>query len=184
MDGQSLWAIRSKGWLELGFREDYFRRALRKTGYMFQKHSSTDIGCGIVWDAWKNPTVIEACDVRLATRNGNRQDGAIHFINSPPGHELWGPYIPLAQGAYIAVLYLRHGAKRSGEIMIDACAAGGTKIFAASHFDFDRFSDAEDMISLSLPFDLQQDYEDVEVRLLCKSSFTGCIERLEISSVE
>jgi SAM-dependent methyltransferase len=177
MDGESLWAIRRNGWLELGFRTDYFRRALRRTGWMSQTHAS-DFGVTI-WDVWRNPTVIEACDPRLCTRNGNRYDGAIHFINSPPGYELWGPYIPLAQGAYTAVLYLQHGTKRSGEIMIDACAAGGTKIFAANHFDFDLFSYADDMISLS--FDLDQDYEDVEVRVNCKRCFTACIERLKIS---
>ena len=32
LDGNSLWAIRKNGWLELGFREDYFARALAETG--------------------------------------------------------------------------------------------------------------------------------------------------------
>jgi SAM-dependent methyltransferase len=179
MDGESLWAIRSNGWLELGFREDYFRRALRKTGWMAQKHTSGDLGWVTVWKAWKNPVVVEACDPRLRTRSGNCHDGAIHFMDSPPGRELWGPYIALGQGAYVADLHLRHGAKRSGEIIMDVCAAYGDKIFAASHFDLGRFSDSKDMISLS--FDLEHDYDDVEVRLTCKSCFTGCIERLEIS---
>lgn len=33
MDGESLWAIRSKGWLELGFRRSYFLHALDRYGW-------------------------------------------------------------------------------------------------------------------------------------------------------
>ena len=33
LDGNSLWAIRKQGWLELGFRRDYFEQALRKSGF-------------------------------------------------------------------------------------------------------------------------------------------------------
>jgi SAM-dependent methyltransferase len=32
-DGESLWAIRTKGWLELGFRRSYFQRALSRYGW-------------------------------------------------------------------------------------------------------------------------------------------------------
>src|SRR5208282_2947790 len=37
LDGGSLWAIRKNGWLELGFREDYFLAALRATGWRAAK---------------------------------------------------------------------------------------------------------------------------------------------------
>jgi len=33
LDGESLWAIRTNGWLELGFRKSYFLEALRRTGW-------------------------------------------------------------------------------------------------------------------------------------------------------
>jgi protein-L-isoaspartate O-methyltransferase len=33
LDGESLWAIRRNGWLELGFRRSYFLRALARTGW-------------------------------------------------------------------------------------------------------------------------------------------------------
>src|SRR5205814_1478988 len=33
LDGQSLWAIRQLGWLELGFDRSYFMQALRDTGW-------------------------------------------------------------------------------------------------------------------------------------------------------
>lgn len=40
-DGESLWAIRKNGWLELGFRPDYFEKTLARFGW-----SSTQVDCG------------------------------------------------------------------------------------------------------------------------------------------
>jgi SAM-dependent methyltransferase len=37
LDGESLWAIRRYGWLELGFREDYFRALLARHGWTVRK---------------------------------------------------------------------------------------------------------------------------------------------------
>ncbi len=37
LDGESLWAIRKHGWLELGFRETYFRQLLDKHGWQVVK---------------------------------------------------------------------------------------------------------------------------------------------------
>jgi 2-polyprenyl-3-methyl-5-hydroxy-6-metoxy-1,4-benzoquinol methylase len=51
MDGESLWAIRSNGWLELGFKESYFREALTRAGWSVRKHVLPDIGWAAVWEA-------------------------------------------------------------------------------------------------------------------------------------
>jgi 2-polyprenyl-3-methyl-5-hydroxy-6-metoxy-1,4-benzoquinol methylase len=37
-DGQTLWAVRSQGWLELGFHEQYFRKSLQRRGWNVTKH--------------------------------------------------------------------------------------------------------------------------------------------------
>lgn len=37
-DGQSLWAIRNFGWLELGFQEAYFRELMSRHGWEIEKH--------------------------------------------------------------------------------------------------------------------------------------------------
>jgi 2-polyprenyl-3-methyl-5-hydroxy-6-metoxy-1,4-benzoquinol methylase len=37
LDGQSLWAIRKNGWLELGFTESYFIRSLMRRGWLVTK---------------------------------------------------------------------------------------------------------------------------------------------------
>ena len=51
MDGESLWAIRQNGWLELGFNETYFRQALARAGWTVEKHVFPDIGWAAVWEA-------------------------------------------------------------------------------------------------------------------------------------
>ena len=56
LDGQSLWAIRQQGWLELGFREDYFLDLLRRHGWAVTKAVCTELtgaeaGWGIVYVA-------------------------------------------------------------------------------------------------------------------------------------
>jgi 2-polyprenyl-3-methyl-5-hydroxy-6-metoxy-1,4-benzoquinol methylase len=51
MDGESLWAIRKNGWMELGYNEAYFREALERTGWIGTKHVCTEIGWASVWEA-------------------------------------------------------------------------------------------------------------------------------------
>jgi SAM-dependent methyltransferase len=51
MDGESLWAIRNNGWMELGFNEAYFREALIRAGWTADKHVYPDIGWAAVWEA-------------------------------------------------------------------------------------------------------------------------------------
>jgi 2-polyprenyl-3-methyl-5-hydroxy-6-metoxy-1,4-benzoquinol methylase len=40
LDGESLWAIRQNGWLELGFTESYFVETCERSGWSVKRHSS------------------------------------------------------------------------------------------------------------------------------------------------
>jgi 2-polyprenyl-3-methyl-5-hydroxy-6-metoxy-1,4-benzoquinol methylase len=51
MDGESLWAIRSNGWMELGYNETYFREALARNGWVATKHAYPDLSWAAVWVA-------------------------------------------------------------------------------------------------------------------------------------
>lgn len=55
LDGESLWAIRKQGWLELGFTETYFTQALAAAGWDVVKHQSGDHFSANVWEATKRP---------------------------------------------------------------------------------------------------------------------------------
>lgn len=51
MDGESLWAIRANGWLELGFNDRYFIDMLARAGWSARKHVYPDLGWAAVWEA-------------------------------------------------------------------------------------------------------------------------------------
>lgn len=51
MDGESLWAIRSNGWMELGYQDGYFREALTRTGWTATRHVLPGIEWASVWEA-------------------------------------------------------------------------------------------------------------------------------------
>jgi len=51
LDGESLWAIRRNGWLELGFQESYFRAALERSGFAVVKHVTPATHLGVIFEA-------------------------------------------------------------------------------------------------------------------------------------
>ncbi len=51
MDGESLWAIRSQGWMELGFNSAYFQQALARTGWVAKRHALPGLEWAAVWEA-------------------------------------------------------------------------------------------------------------------------------------
>jgi SAM-dependent methyltransferase len=50
-DGESLWAIRRNGWLELGFQESYFLRMLAHAGWMVTKSTTDATYLGVIFEA-------------------------------------------------------------------------------------------------------------------------------------
>jgi 2-polyprenyl-3-methyl-5-hydroxy-6-metoxy-1,4-benzoquinol methylase len=50
-DGESLWAIRRYGWLELGFQESYFLRMLAHAGWVVTKHTTDATHLGVIFEA-------------------------------------------------------------------------------------------------------------------------------------
>jgi protein-L-isoaspartate O-methyltransferase len=51
LDGESLWAIRRHGWLELGFRESYFLGTLAQFGWSVRKRVCADTPWGVCYVA-------------------------------------------------------------------------------------------------------------------------------------
>lgn len=51
LDGESLWAIRKSGWLELGFQERYFRTLLADHGWNLEKFVCHETPWGVVFVA-------------------------------------------------------------------------------------------------------------------------------------
>jgi 2-polyprenyl-3-methyl-5-hydroxy-6-metoxy-1,4-benzoquinol methylase len=57
LDGESLWAIRKMGWLELGFSEQYFIQTLTKYNWILQKKVSASLPWVTVFEATKNKNI-------------------------------------------------------------------------------------------------------------------------------
>ncbi len=51
LDGESLWAIRRHGWLELGFQETYFRALLDRNGWRVDKVVCAETPWGVIYVA-------------------------------------------------------------------------------------------------------------------------------------
>ena len=51
LDGESLWAIRRNGWLELGFQETYFRRLMDRHGWRVDKTVCAETPWGVTYVA-------------------------------------------------------------------------------------------------------------------------------------
>lgn len=51
LDGESLWAIRHQGWLELGFQETYFRGLMARHGWDINKVECTETPWGTIFVA-------------------------------------------------------------------------------------------------------------------------------------
>jgi len=56
MDGMSVWSIRGFKWLELGYKESYFRQTMEKNGWTVAKHVCPDTPLGVIFVARKNST--------------------------------------------------------------------------------------------------------------------------------
>lgn len=64
LDGQSLWAIRRFGWLELGFKESYFRDLLSRFGWSCSKYQFPVTELGTIFVARR-----DTCDSNLSVLN-------------------------------------------------------------------------------------------------------------------
>jgi 2-polyprenyl-3-methyl-5-hydroxy-6-metoxy-1,4-benzoquinol methylase len=183
-DGESLWAIRQNGWLELGFRESYFREALRRAGMSATIRRSLDVPWITVWEATvgaPEPLRLLANDPRLHSQTGTLVEGRLR-LTGQPGYGLYGPYLPLSAGRYRAVLRLAAAPPARGRARFEVAIQGGTRILASR--DVELFGQVHAPLPITLVFELENDETAIETRLLCKSGFEASIDSVEILEEE
>ncbi|MCR0980512.1 class I SAM-dependent methyltransferase [Roseomonas populi] len=180
LDGNSLWAIRKNGWLELGFHEDYFQRALARAGWSGRRIPCADPSWATVWEArrlTRTALHLPATDERVHTAVGRRENGAI-VLDGRAGTGLFGPYLPLARGGWTARLRFRPGAPAMGGAVMDISTGNGASRIAA------RAVQGEALIAegwtASLPFTAAEDLIGVEVRLFCEAGFAAVLDGVEL----
>ena len=190
LDGNSLWAIRKNGWLELGFREDYFLDALSHTGWTgLRIDDAADLDAGIpcadpawatVWEARRRNEAgfrLNASDGRLQTGSGTRRNGAI-VLEGAAGTGLFGPYLSLPRGRWVARLHFEEGAAAAGSAVMDVCAGNGGARIAERPIRGGEL--AAESWSPALPFVAAEDLTGVEVRLFCDEGFAATLKSVEV----
>lgn len=183
LDGNSLWAIRKNGWLELGFSDEYFRAALERCGWVGERLACSDPGWATVWRARRTSEwslELTADSPQLQTATGLRQAGRIEFAGNE-GVGVYGPYIALPRGRYIAKLRFASGRPVVGSAMMDVSAGNG-EVRIASRLLRSGLSDGSTDVCLA--FEAREDLSGVEVRLFCANGFRASLEAVEIKRLE
>ncbi len=97
MDGESLFVIRKHGWMELGFRSDFFSELLNKTGW---NGECVEEG---FWEATSlyEDRIIFANKLLATSKNSTLVNNKL-TISIPDNNDiiLYGPYLTLAKGKY------------------------------------------------------------------------------------
>ena len=180
LDGNSLWAIRKNGWLELGFRDDYFAGALAECGWHGLRRDCADPAWLTLWEARRRDQPVFRAggdDTRLNTVAGRREGDAIR-LEGAAGTGLFGPYIALPAGTYLARLRFAAGVPASGRARMDVACSTGRHLLAELQIDGAIIGAAG--ASLDLPFGSERDMETLEVRLFCEEGFQAAIAGVEI----
>ena len=175
LDGQSLWSIRKFGWMELGFRDDYFRQALAATQWSGVRHPIQDPA---IWELQANklPRRFVGRDDGLMTITGQINGSNIELVDASAGFGLYGPYVALPQGEYVARIDVGETPEPKGGGEMQVCADGSSIVLATARFVLNHRTR-----SIELPFFLDRDYSGVEVRLYNEAEFTGTIRGVEVS---
>lgn len=167
LDGESLWAIRKNGWLELGFNESYFVQMMMKHGWSIAKHSTDATPWGTVYVASKRvPQSIKlaASDPSIRIQAGERRnDGAI-TASGEPGYAFYGPYLTLPGDQYRLTMQGVATSSPEQPIVIDVVANGGQNVLAARQVASSPTGEDPQSTLCVLDFDLLFGAHDLEVR--------------------
>jgi len=183
LDGNSLWAIRKCGWLELGFHEDYFQAALLSTGWRGVKHGCADPGWQSVWEATRIdrvPMRLAGTDPRLATATGRRSGSGIILEAAAAGTALYGPYVALPPGRYAATLHFRGMPLSRGTARMDVACRGGQLVLGDRPIEGSAIGPGA--TGFAVAFELAEAASDLEVRLFNDAGFSAVVEAVEITA--
>jgi len=186
MDGESLWAIRKHGWLELGFQESYFRSLLLRHGWKLQKEVCKDTPWGTIFVASRisekansAPMIFAATNEKLQTEIGMMsRDGSIHTTGRT-GYLVYGPYAALEPGKYR--LKVKGELKGVDGILgtVDVAIQQGKRVITTKPI----ISLTEGAIVLAeIDFELDQMATDLEFRIHVQDQATGSFSGYEVVS--
>jgi len=184
LDGESLWAIRKHGWLELGFTEDYFLQTLKKFGLVANKHTTTSTSWGTVYEAVKQNTYSRTffgSDPMIRTQIGVKSNDGSMVSDGSTGYLIYGPYINLPSGKYVVALLFSDAASLSGKGRIDVACRDGAAILFAQNVDLKDFRKSA---KIQINFENAAKESDVEIRLYCYGKAVAKVAAVKIDKIE
>lgn len=180
LDGESLWAIRKFGWLELGFNEQYFTQTLKKFGWILEKHTIDSPSWGTVYEAtkWKKYSgKFLVSDPVIHTQVGVKNNDGLLVSTGAAGYLVYGPYVSLRAGKYVALIIF---SEATGKGRMKVACRGGDVILETKKINFEDFIvDGK----ISLYFNTSKKEFDVEIRLYCYNRTIAKVSAVEIKEV-
>lgn len=184
LDGESLWAIRRFGWLELGFNEHYFLQTLDSLGWTIHKHNFAEQPWARVLEARKkerSPRRFPASDPRIKTLIGKKMPNGTLVSTGMAGFLMYGPYIQLPAGHYVARIKIDVPADGTlcGSCRYEVAYGGGETIPAMTTVNLNQMD--RQNLCIALNFTLIEEQDDLEIRIWCDQAAALVVIDLEIA---
>lgn len=165
MDGQSLWAIRKNGWLELGFNRTYFSDLLKRNGMVVDYFDGKDGPWSSVAIAQFAGDVTRTFSVsggKLKTQIGEMTLNGIRG-SKHDGFLLFGPYVQLSKGHYAFSIEISRSLAAKIQLFIDTTSSAGTQ----THSEH-KILVSKEQSKYSFDFSIEHNVDDLEVRVFCR----------------
>jgi ubiquinone/menaquinone biosynthesis C-methylase UbiE len=182
MDGESIWAIRKNGWLELGFNLKYFNQVLEKYGWRGKCYYGKDSPSSSVIVAkrrqdWDGTYTYQKGEIQ--TQIGTMRESECVSTGSS-GYLAYGPYVELPLGAYRAQLVLAKTQSFTGSISFDVVTNQGTKCLASVNIDLDSIDRRK---PIYLDFSNEDEFSKLETRVYCANGALFGLSSISITAI-
>lgn len=136
MDGESVWAIRKNGWLELGFNINYFVEVLRRNRFVCIEKQGVDgpYSQALIarrteeFETSRSTWCFSFKDKSLFNDCGIISDGILNICPEDRGIASYGPYRAFDKGQY--EYFLNFKGPNSGMIDVEFVFRNGTEVIA------------------------------------------------------
>lgn len=183
LDGESLWAIRKNGWLELGFSEQYFLRTLRKFNWAVEEHTTTSLPWATVYEATKQKKYSKtffSSDSKIHSQIGIKNEDGSVVSDGSAGYLIYGPYVSLPASEYVAGIIFSDTASLVGKGRMEVACRGGAIILSAQEVDY---KDLGESGKVQIKFATSRRETDVEIRLFCYQGAIANVHAIELEEV-
>jgi ubiquinone/menaquinone biosynthesis C-methylase UbiE len=178
MDGESLWAIRRNGWMELGFNSDYFAELLRRHGWVgtfLDARSACPTAYAIVARRLSEIVTSWTYDSGLHHNVGTRTDTGVS-TDATAGALAFGPYAALPKGRWaFEVLHDPTVVRPFGNLVVELAADRGATVLGQQLIRLLPLRRGP----IKAEFELPRSIADLEIRL-----HVGRRSRLHVTGIK